>query len=237
MVTLKFIKRVELTLSVLITIKFSFQKELGRESTYLMTSFMGWIVSPLKIHVEILTPRSSAWLELLYLETVSEGVQDMPSQMRGGDLLVIWVGRHLKHSRCREKLSLNSLHRPEDGSSRKTSTSKPLVPSLRALPTRKMDTHCTRTERSTAHPHRLSQTITLPSVLLWTQPSPWTWSHPPEMPSPPPVTYKDGMWVLSSHLLLGIYFLSCDALAHIILKINKCVCLSAVIRRGTALPS
>ena len=89
MVPLKFVKRGELTLRVLTTIKFSFQEELGRESTYLMTPFMGWIVSPLKIHVEILTPRSSTWLELLCLETVSEGVQDVPPQMRSGDLLVI----------------------------------------------------------------------------------------------------------------------------------------------------
>lgn len=46
-------------------------------------------------------------------------------------------GRHLKDSRCRERLSLNAPHQPEDGSPKRTSVST--VPNVGASPAREMD--------------------------------------------------------------------------------------------------
>ena len=131
--------------------------------------------------------------------------------------------RHLKDSRCRERLPLSSPQVPEDTSSRRTSGSS--VPSPGAPPTRRMDScHRRGTEKWVPHPEDCHSPV-CPSEDPAIPPNLFT---PPEMPAPLPSCTRMACELSDPTALWGIYLMSWDAPVHIIVKLNKCVCLSAV---------
>lgn len=165
------------------------------------------------------------WTAVMFELFITEGVQDLLHKIRRFDILIIFRRRHLKNSKGKKRLSLNSPHLPQGKSSKRNSVVINLLSG--SFTNQERLTHITREDSRSLSPdkHCHKQSY-LPSSFLRVHSSFQKTLLPPGLPIPTPAFPIRIVCKLSNLIDFFWYSLFSYDVHILVLKINKSVYLS-----------